>query len=137
MKRRIRPLVAKEPTAQELARRPLIEELRELSTQPFIDLLNKALKAQPSEAALAKMAKERPSDWATYVKTIANLAGFAEKREVKVGGVLAHIHEMSDAELLDHAKRLTAPMNGYRLLEHVNDAEVVRTMAEPDGTECG
>lgn len=87
----------------------LLDALHELSTEPFRNLLAEALDAAPSPEALAKMAKDRPSDWATYVKTLANLSGYADKKEVKVGGVLAHIHEMSDAELLDHARRLTAP----------------------------
>lgn len=45
----------------------LLDALHELSTEPFRNLLAEALDAAPSPEALAKMAKDRPSDWATLV----------------------------------------------------------------------
>lgn len=97
------------PKVADPERQALLETIRELSVLPFQERLAEALLATPTFDALKEFALKKPGEWATYVKTLANLAGYAERKELKVGGLIAHIHEMSDAELLERARQMGSP----------------------------
>lgn len=99
-------------TAVQLSR---LELLRQRSVEPFIELLERVISAEPSHADIQAWAASRPGDWANMVKTVANLAGYADTKEVKHSGILAHIHAMSDAELLEAARTLGTSGTGELL----------------------
>ena len=85
----------------------LAEMFRELRTEPFAEKLALAFEVGPTKQELRHFAAKKPGEWATLVKTLASLAGYADKKAVSHDGVIAHIHGMSDAELLERARSLS------------------------------
>ncbi len=83
-----------------------LQELRERSVDPFVRQLDKLLSAAPSQETLSEFAETKPNDWASMVKTMANLSGYADRTEVKLGGVIAQISDMSDAQLIEMMRLL-------------------------------
>lgn len=89
-----------------LTHEEMLAELRELSVEPFVKQLGQFLAAAPGREALAEFAAAKPDQWASAVKSLAGLAGYADKSEIKVAGIIGHVHAMSDAQLLDCMRQL-------------------------------
>lgn len=94
--------------AKELAadRAEKLALIKELSLAPFQEKLAEVLGVSPTTEELKAFARKSPGDWGNLVRTLANLAGYSEKREVKHSGILGHVHAMSDAELQAHARAM-------------------------------
>ena len=84
----------------------LLEQLRERSTEIFIEPLTRLLNNGPKAKDIEGWAKLNPGDWARALSVLGRLAGWSEKSEVvhKHRGVVGHIHAMSDAELIIEAR---------------------------------
>ena len=100
--------MAKKPVTQLPARDDpaFLDMIRERSTDVFLKPLNRFMDNGPSDEAIKTWARINPDGWARAVSTMARLAGWSEKSEVthKHRGVVAHLHAMSDAELLAAAR---------------------------------
>lgn len=83
-----------------------LEELRNLAVEPFVKELDKLLEAAPKGNELAEFAANKPNDWANMVKTFAGLAGYAERQEIKLAGIIGQVKDMSDAQLVDVMQQL-------------------------------
>jgi hypothetical protein len=94
-----------------LAREVLVEEIKQLSTDPFQKALAKVLAAAPSTEDLVAWAGEKPDSWANAVKTLAQLAGYSEKTIIQHQGIVEHFHTMSDAELEIEAMKMLKGRN--------------------------
>lgn len=83
-----------------------LTELRERAVEPFVKELDKLLEVSPQVDKLTSFAEAKPLDWANMVKTFAGLAGYADRTEIKIAGILGHVHEMSDAQLIDLMRQI-------------------------------
>lgn len=81
--------------------------LRQRSVEPFVALLADFLANAPTAKQIREVAARRPGEWANIVKIFAQLSGYTEKREVEHTGIIAHIAQMGDAELMGMLRQFT------------------------------
>lgn len=90
----------------EALREKRLNELRERAVEPFVKELDKLLEASPAPDKLTTYAENKPLDWANMVKVFAGLSGYADRTEIKLAGIVGHIHEMSDAQIVDFMRQI-------------------------------
>lgn len=82
-----------------------LEELfSSLSRQPFVQELSRFVAANPSRAKIREFAEKYPDRWAQGVSILARLAGYSEKVDVSVSGLIQHVRALSDVELESRLK---------------------------------
>lgn len=83
-----------------------LTELRERAVEPFVRELDKLLEVSPQVDKLTSFAEAKPLDWANMVKTFAGLAGYADRTQVEFAGIIGHVKNMSDAQLIDLMRQI-------------------------------
>jgi len=73
--------------------------LKQMSRDPFKDILAEFLGTRPTKKSLKDFAQAHPDRWAQAVTLFARMSGFADKTIVE-HDFYVHILEISDAELL-------------------------------------
>ena len=79
--------------------------LRQLSRDPFIEVLQLGLDNKPTPNDIRMMASEKPLEWARFVKMFADLTGYATKTEVKKD-ITVMIQQMTDEQLDEAIKKV-------------------------------
>lgn len=85
--------------AAELDPDELEELFSSLSRQPFVQELSRFVAANPSRAKIREFAEKYPDRWAQGVAIMARLAGFSDKVDVSVSGLVQHVRALSDIDL--------------------------------------
>lgn len=111
----------------------LIEEFKLYNRTPFMEILADLIQAAPTIEAIQKFAEEHPDRWAGAVKTLANLSGFHDKREI-VGNINVTIGDLSDSQLQDRLAELNEKIIDITPEAHDPDAAIKVIEAKKEGT---
>lgn len=79
----------------------LLPAMRDLSREPFQEVMALCLAAAPTPANLVAFAQDYPDRWANMCAIFAKLSGFSDKVDHDHRHLHLHqVHQMSDAQLL-------------------------------------
>jgi hypothetical protein len=81
-------------------------KVRDLSRDPFKDLLANVLGCAPDEKTIQKFAKKFPDKYAGMIKTYSELAGYQSKMLATEITIYQQINNMPDSQLNDELQRL-------------------------------
>ena len=85
----------------------LIEaHLRQLSRQPFLELLARVIRCEPSEESLRAHSNKNPDRWAQILAILGRLGGFSDRVSFAGNLSLVNIENMSDMELINRLNEL-------------------------------
>ena len=96
-------------------------KLRDLSREPFQDVLALLLRCKPDKKSLQEFAKSHPDRWAQAIAIFSRGAGYSDKTVVE-HNFYHWIHNLSDAEL----------QSIHQEYKHVIDADYVEVQALPE-----
>ncbi|MGI9306582.1 MAG: hypothetical protein ACR2P5_04680 [Gammaproteobacteria bacterium] len=98
-------LARKKRNVRRFTKKQIEAHLRQLSREPFAEVLEMFLDCAPDEDAILELAQSYPERWAQSVTMIAKLAGYTEQATIehRHSGMIALV-EMSDSEL--HSKMI-------------------------------
>lgn len=105
-------------------RQELRRELERYNRQPFLDLLAEFMQCRPDPITIALWAREHPDKWMNAIATCAKAAGFADQLEVNSNNTHLHVHELSDAQLLQRLEELR--------IQHSSDTIQSQTVQSAD-----
>jgi len=115
-----------------LTRESIRSEVRRVMRDPWQRILTDYVGTAPSLKALQKFADKSPDRWIQGAVMLAQLAGYTKEINVNHGGVVEHVHVMSDADLqqrLNEARQKRALLNGQATLPipvSVSETRVMR-----------
>ena len=88
------------PKPNRLSAVDLLPAMRDLSREPFQEVMALCLAAAPTPENLVAFAQDYPDRWANMCAIFAKLSGFSDKVDHSHAHLHLHqIHQMSDAEL--------------------------------------
>jgi hypothetical protein len=102
-------------------------KVRDLSRDPFKDLLASALGCAPDEKTIQKFAKKFPDKYAGMIKTYSELAGYQSKMLATEINIYTQINSMPDSQLNDELQRLMIELKG-----DVIEGETVPSLAHDE-----
>lgn len=94
------------PKAPQMDPEAIRENIDALSRDPFREQLATWLQAAPQGDSIEEWANRHPDRWAQGLAIVGRLAGFSDKLEVE--GTIQHVHELSDAEIIQRVQQLRA-----------------------------
>ena len=127
---KISPPITSNPLQSRAAKKEdLVPHLEMMSRKPFQDILAVVLANEPEDESIQRLADSNPEKWANMTKTMASLAGYADKTEIQTNFYM-ELRNMGDAELFQLMSEMESDIKTIDL-----EAKIVPVASEHDFNE--